>query len=195
MGKAALLLPLPLREGGRGEGAVGALGATQINHYFLPGALLARAMGRQDCLGATMMLRRQTLDRIGGFAALVNHLADDNVLGRLVQRLGLTVHLADTVPATTVGEATLGALWRHELRWARTIRALVPAQFAASALQYPVGMGASGDVRWRASPPGRWPGSRRRGWSALQQCAPQTGRWSLPIAHRSGFCPSASLCR
>jgi ceramide glucosyltransferase len=132
--------PPPLAGGGWGEreGAVGALGAMQINHYFLPGALLARAMGRQDCLGATMMLRRQTLDRFGGFAALVNHLADDNVLGRLVQRLGLEVRLADTVPATTVGEATLGALWRHELRWARTIRALVPAQFAASALQYPL---------------------------------------------------------
>ena len=78
----------------------------QINHCFLPGALLARAMGRQDCLGASMMLRRATLERIGGFPALVDHLADDNVLGRLVQGLGLTVALADTVPATTVPEAT-----------------------------------------------------------------------------------------
>ena len=117
---------------------VGVLGALAINHYFLPGALLARAMGRQDCLGASMMLRRDTLAGVGGFAALVNHLADDNVLGRLVQRLGLQVALADTVPATTVPETTLRALWRHELRWARTIRALEPLQFAASALQYPL---------------------------------------------------------
>ena len=123
---------------GRPAFAAGNLGAMQINHYFLPGALLARAMGRQDCLGATMMLRRETLDLVGGFAALVNHLADDNVLGRLVQRHGLGVRLADTVPATTVAEAKLRALWRHELRWARTIRALVPAQFAASVLQYPL---------------------------------------------------------
>jgi ceramide glucosyltransferase len=115
-----------------------ALGAMQINHAFLPGALLARAMGRQDCLGATMALRRETLERIGGFRALVEHLADDNVLGRLVQGLGLKVALADTVPATTVPETTLPALWRHELRWARTIRALVPLQFAGSALQYPL---------------------------------------------------------
>ena len=50
----------------------------------------------------------------------------------------LAVALADTVPATTVPEATLPALWRHELRWARTIRALVPGQFAASVLQYPI---------------------------------------------------------
>jgi|SRR5271166_1182711 len=135
------------------RGVVATLGAMQINHYFLPGALLARALGRQDCLGATMMLRRETLERIGGFPALVDHLADDNVLGRLVQRLGLTVALADTVPATTVSEATPRALWRHELRWARTIRALVPAQFAASVLQYPLAWAAlavllSGAAPW-----------------------------------------------
>ncbi|MGH7155392.1 MAG: bacteriohopanetetrol glucosamine biosynthesis glycosyltransferase HpnI, partial [Acetobacteraceae bacterium] len=114
------------------------LGATQITHGFLPGALLGRAMGRQDCLGATMALRRDTLARIGGFPALVNHLADDNVLGQLVQGLALAVRLADTVPLTTVPEPTLAALFRHELRWARTIRTLVPARFAASALQYPI---------------------------------------------------------
>lgn len=114
------------------------LGATQITHNFLPGALLARTLGRQDCLGATMALRRETLNRIGGLHALVNHLADDNVLGRLVQAQGLAVRLAGTVPATTVPETTFRALWRHELRWARTIRALVPGPFAASALQYPL---------------------------------------------------------
>jgi ceramide glucosyltransferase len=118
------------------------LGALQINQYFFPGALLARAMGRQDCLGATMAIRRETLERIGGLPALVNHLADDNVLGRLVQRLGLAVGLANTVPATTVPEASFAALWRHELRWARTIRTLVPAQFAASVLQYPLAWAA-----------------------------------------------------
>lgn len=114
------------------------LAAMQITHIFLPGALLARATGRQDCLGATMVLRRDTLARIGGFQALVDHLADDQVLGRRVQALGLTVRLAHAVPATTVPETTITAVWRHELRWARTIRALVPGPFAASILQYPL---------------------------------------------------------
>jgi ceramide glucosyltransferase len=114
------------------------LGAMQITFGFLPGAVLARTFGRQDCLGATMALRRDTLARIGGLAALADHLADDNVLGRLVQRLGLRVALADTVPLTTVPESRLAALFRHELRWARTIRALEPAGFAASVLQYPL---------------------------------------------------------
>jgi ceramide glucosyltransferase len=95
-------------------------------------------MGRQDCLGATMGLSRQTLERIGGFQALADHLADDNVLGRRVAALGLRVVLARTVPLTTVPEVRLAALFRHELRWARTIRALEPAGFAASVLQYPL---------------------------------------------------------
>ena len=116
----------------------GRLGATWITHNFLPGALLARTLGRQDCLGATMTLRRETLASIGGLEALADHLADDHVLGRLVRERGLAVRLAATVPATTVGEATLSALFRHELRWARTIRSLVPVSFLLSALQYPL---------------------------------------------------------
>ena len=116
----------------------GRLGAMQITNCFLPGALLSRAIGRQDCLGATMCLRRKDLERIGGFHALVDHLADDNVLGRRIAGLGLRVVLAQTVPLTTVPETGFLALFRHELRWARTIRALEPIGFAASIVQYPL---------------------------------------------------------
>jgi ceramide glucosyltransferase len=119
----------------------GRLGATQITHGFLPGAVLSRAVGRKDCLGATMCLRRGDLARIGGFAALVDHLADDNVLGRRIAALGLRVTLAQTVPLTTVPETHLSPLFEHELRWARTIRALEPAGFAASVLLYPLAWG------------------------------------------------------
>jgi ceramide glucosyltransferase len=129
------------------------LGATAITHSLLPGVLLARALGRQDCLGAAMGLRRQTLAAIGGLEALVHHLADDNVLGRLVGELGQRIRLAPTICATTVPEAELAALYRHELRWARTIQALVPGAFVASAVQYPLAWAAlavvlaGGDVR------------------------------------------------
>ena len=119
-------------------GIAGALGASQINHSFLPGALLARAMGRQDCLGATMALTRQTLLDVGGLQALSPHLADDAVLGRLVAERGMTVALAATIPHTTIPENTVGALVQHELRWARTIRSLVPVGFALSIVQFPI---------------------------------------------------------
>lgn len=114
------------------------LGATQITHVFLPGVLLGRALGRQDCLGAAMALRRETLDAIGGLPALVGHLADDAVLGMRVRALGLRIGLAGTVPATTVAETTLAELFRHELRWARTMRSVAPAGYTLSVLQYPL---------------------------------------------------------
>ena len=114
------------------------LGATQISHVFLPGTLLARAFGRQDCLGNTMVLHRETLERAGGLHGLVDELADDNLLGQRVRALGLKVGLADIVTAATVPESSPAAMWQHEVRWARTIRALAPAEYAASSLQYPI---------------------------------------------------------
>lgn len=114
------------------------LGAAQINHSFLPGALLARSLGRQDCLGATMALRRHTLESVGGLHALVHHLADDAVLGRLVTARGEQVALASTMPETTVPEQHVSHLFAHELRWGRTIHSLAPVGFALSALQYPL---------------------------------------------------------
>jgi ceramide glucosyltransferase len=120
------------------RGPAARLGATHISHNFLPGALLAAAMGRQDCLGGTMALTRQTLDRAGGLDALVDHLADDNLLGQLVARLGLSTRLAATLPVVTVQERSLRAVWLHELRWARTIGRLVPVRFCLSSVQYPL---------------------------------------------------------
>jgi ceramide glucosyltransferase len=114
------------------------LGATQINHSFLPGVLVSRMLGRQDSLGSTVMLRRETLEQAGGFGALVHLLAEDNVLGQSVRNLGMKVGLADTVALATVPESSFRALWLHELRWTRTIRAVAPLSLAASTIQYPL---------------------------------------------------------
>ena len=114
------------------------VGVAQINDGFLPAAALARRLGRQDCLGATMALRRETLTAIGGLAALVEHLADDNVLGRLVRAQGLRIDFAPVIPATGVMETRLRDLWAHGLRWARTIRALVPIAYFGVILQFPL---------------------------------------------------------
>jgi ceramide glucosyltransferase len=114
------------------------LGATQISHGFLPGVLMSRLMGRQDCLGSTTMFTRETLERTGGFHPLVQVLAEDNVFGQRVRELGLSIGLADVVPAATVPEPNLPALWQHELRWTRTIRELAPGSLCASILQYPL---------------------------------------------------------
>ena len=135
------------------RGVTPLLGVAHITHSFLPGALLGAAVGRQDCLGGTMALRRVTLAQVGGLAALVNYLADDNVLGTLVRHLGLSVRIAPTLPVVVVQERRLKALWQHELRWARTIGAMAPIVFAGSVLQFPVfwavvALAVSGGAAW-----------------------------------------------
>ncbi|MCB8876733.1 bacteriohopanetetrol glucosamine biosynthesis glycosyltransferase HpnI [Acidisoma silvae] len=119
-------------------GLVGPFGAAQINHIFLPGVMVGRMLGRQDCLGAAVALRRQTLDAIGGLHALLPHLADDFAIGRLVRGTGQRIAMISGIVVTTVAEDSLGALFAHELRWARTIRALEPVTYATTALQFPV---------------------------------------------------------
>jgi ceramide glucosyltransferase len=135
------------------DGVAARLGATHISHTFLPGALLAVALGRQDNLGVTMALRRQTLEQVGGLGGLVENLADDAVLGRKVRGLGLDVRLADTIPVVTVQERSLTGLWLHEMRWARTSGSMAPRAFAFSVLQFPlfwalIGVVLSGGARW-----------------------------------------------
>jgi ceramide glucosyltransferase len=135
--KTGLVTTLPAAEPAA-PGFAAILGASHLTHCFLPSALIGAALGRQDCLGGTMALRRDTLERSGGLAALVDHLADDNKLGANVRALGLAVRIARTLPVVTVQERALPALWQHELRWARTIGSVAPLSLAGCVLQYPI---------------------------------------------------------
>jgi ceramide glucosyltransferase len=116
-----------------------AIGAAGINFWFLPSAPVSKLLGgKNGCYGATIAIRRQTLQRVGGFAALKDQLADDYALGALVERGGEDVVVAPYFPSTVVDEPDFGALFRHELRWARTIRNTAPFGYAGSAITYPV---------------------------------------------------------
>jgi ceramide glucosyltransferase len=121
------------------------LGALHINFGFLPSALAAEAWGiDRGCFGATIALRRETLSRIGGFARVRDELADDQRIGESVRERGLAVVLSRHLVEAQVWEPSLAGLWRHELRWARTIRTIAPAGFAGSVLTHAVAISALG---------------------------------------------------
>jgi ceramide glucosyltransferase len=123
------------------------LGALHINFGFLPSALVAAALGiERGCFGATIALRRETLERIGGFVPLRDELADDQRIGRAVRALGLTVALSRYLVKTRVSEPSFAGLWRHELRWARTVRTITSSGFAGSVLTHAVAIAALGVV-------------------------------------------------
>lgn len=130
------------------------LAALGIDWQFLPNACLGESMGRANgCYGATMALRAETLARIGGFQAVADLLADDHALGAAVRRLGLRVEVAPVLPGHVMAEPSLGALLRHELRWARTLRALDPKGYLGMGITYPL---VPGLIAALLAPPWGW---------------------------------------
>ncbi len=113
------------------------LGALFINDWFIPSVRVAALFGsRAFAFGATIALRREALDAIGGFRAIADQLADDYRLGELTRRRGLRTVLSDVVVDTAVDERTFHQLAQHGLRWLRTIRAVRPGGYASSAITF-----------------------------------------------------------
>lgn len=125
---------------GRGDaGGWSRLAAAEVSYGFLPTVLVGLALGlARPCMGSTIALRRATLERIGGFRPLADRLADDYDLGAAVRALGLAVAVPPLVLVHGCGERSLAAVWRHELRWAATIRAIDPAGHVGSLVTRPV---------------------------------------------------------
>lgn len=111
------------------------LGALFVNDTFAPSALVAQAIEPLTyCFGATIAVRATVLEAIGGFESLREFIGDDYMLGRLVSQAGYRVRLAPYVVQTDSAEPGLRALWTHELRWARTIRAQRPLGYFGSVI-------------------------------------------------------------
>lgn len=125
---------------GRGEaGGWSVLAAGAISYGFAPAVLLGRALGRvEPCLGSTIALRRETLARIGGFERFRDVLADDGAIGAAVRALGLHVAMPRHVVTHGCVERSFAALWRHELRWAATVRAVDPRGYRGLVLTHPL---------------------------------------------------------
>lgn len=120
-------------------GLASRLGSMFINEWFLPSVLVNAGLSEiRYALGATIAVRLELLDGIGGFEALSRYLADDHILGKLISARGYRVVLSDYVVENVVQEKNLLNLFRHELRWSQTVRACEPLGHAFSFLMYGV---------------------------------------------------------
>jgi ceramide glucosyltransferase len=107
------------------------LGALFIDEWFVPSVHVARALGSNRFgFGATLALRRETFDTVGGFQDLRDCVADDFWLAERVRELGLFTHVSEVTVSTDVTERDLPSLWLRETRWLRTIRSVNPLGFA-----------------------------------------------------------------
>jgi ceramide glucosyltransferase len=93
-----------------------------VSTEFAPSTLVARMVGVDEfAMGSTLAFRRADLELIGGFEAIRDYLADDYQLGARLHGLGLKCVLSEVIVGTHLG-GSWGDVWRHQVRWARTIR-------------------------------------------------------------------------
>ena len=109
--------------------------AVAVNADFWSQVLQSTQLKPMDfALGAVMAVRRSDLKSIGGFESLADQLADDYYLGNKLAARGLRIAQSRVVVDCFEPISGWGAVWRHQLRWARTIRFCQPLPYFFSIL-------------------------------------------------------------
>jgi ceramide glucosyltransferase len=101
------------------------------DHFAI--AMAAHTLGLFEfCFGASIALRRQTLEQIGGIGALADYLVEDHELGRRVLQAGLRLVNLDYVVDTTVDLRSAAHWWQKQTYWDQNTRAAEPLVFAST---------------------------------------------------------------
>ena len=117
--------------------AAGLLENLGISSTFGPEVCSSRALeGIAFALGSTIAMRRELLEKIGGFPAVADYLADDFLLGNLTARAGYEVVLSDCVVEHVARPDTMATMLKHQLRWGRSTRISRPWGYRGLILTY-----------------------------------------------------------
>lgn len=134
----------------RGVGTSGIwsrLAAAGIDYHFLPNVLAGLKLGlATPCFGSTIALTKATLAKLGGLQSVADQLADDYELGMAARRAGANVAIAPFIVGHVCAERSVRELLLHDIRWARTIRAVDPSGFAGLIVTYAVPLALIGLV-------------------------------------------------
>jgi ceramide glucosyltransferase len=109
------------------------------------GVLVAEMLeGMKFALGPTMVVRRECLDRAGGFTAIGKHHGDDFMLGNLMAAQGHKVVLSTHVIEHHILNTTLVSSARHQIRWMRGTRYYRPKGHLGTVLTFSMPYGLLG---------------------------------------------------
>jgi ceramide glucosyltransferase len=108
-----------------------------VNTDFASLVMLARKVERSTyAFGATIAMRREVLEEIGGFLPIANVLADDYEIGNRVAKRGYRLELSSEVVDTVLAIQSWQRLYDHQVRWARTYRVNRPGGYFGSILTH-----------------------------------------------------------
>jgi len=106
------------------------------------GVMVANWMeGMKFGLGPTIVVRRDALEAIGGYAAVGQYFSNDFVLGNFIAERGYDVVLSRYIISHVVPPMTFRKMWQRQVRWAAGTRRSRPLGHFGSGLVYAVPYG------------------------------------------------------
>jgi ceramide glucosyltransferase len=165
------------------------------------GVLVANLLeGMKFALGPTMAIRRDVVDRIGGFGILADYCADDYVLGAAVHAVGKDVVLSDHVIEHVVINRLLHDSLQHQVRWMKSTRFSRVWGHVGSVLTFSMPFGLLGMLAalWLHRPVlglallatawlNRMVLSYAAGWAAVRDSRSFRFAWLYPLRDLMGF--------
>jgi ceramide glucosyltransferase len=109
------------------------------------GVLVANLLeGINFGLGPTIAVKKEAVERIGGYQALGDYFANDYMIGNLIAKAGYRVVLSRHIISHVVSQKSFRKMWDSQLRWAKSTRYSRPRGHFGSGLIFAVPFGLLG---------------------------------------------------
>jgi len=106
-----------------------------FNADFIPSVVFAHiSRTSKFCLGASLAIRRSTLNEIGGMESLADYLVEDYEMGHRIWSSGKQLAIVPYFIDIVVDFKSFLQWWNHQIYWDQNTRAAQPAGFFASVL-------------------------------------------------------------
>ena len=161
----------------RGKNAGGfwsALDAIGMSVEMSAGVVTANLLeGMKFGLGPTIVVRKDALEKIGGYRVLGDYFSNDFAIGNFIEKAGYRVVLSNHVIDHVVPPMTFRRMWERQVRWAKGTRYSRPKGHVGTGLTFAMPYGILG------VPGGRGNGARGTGGSFARRSNPEPRDRSL----------------
>lgn len=189
----------------RGKNAGGfwsALDAIGMSVEMTAGVLTANLLeGMKFGLGPTIVARKDSVEKIGGYRVLGDYFSNDFVIGNLIEKAGYRVVLSRHVIDHVVPPMTLRRMWERQVRWAKGTRYSRPKGHFGTGFVFAMPYGILGFAA--AAALGQWEigvwflsvaimnrliEALAIGWGVVRDPVARRAPWLYPIRDLLGFC-------
>ncbi len=135
--QASLLSSIVVGVGEQSAGA--ALENLQLSAFMAPATMWAATVPKVPCvIGKSMLFRRGEIAELGGIDQFRNHLAEDFLIGRLLERMGRKVILSPTPIHNYNTHVSVDTFISRHARWLKMRAVLHVSSFVADVFTNPV---------------------------------------------------------